>query len=117
MWALSPAPGFMSEETSTLCGSFEGTLYLVFPSELQTRNLCPNINSKQFKSQVTPFFRCIDSPAIPFASSSDFVIMFILPVVSARLLYCSVFFFSGCQATWKPKCVQTSSVSVGEEFR
>ena len=76
MWALSQAPGFMIEETSTSCGSFKGTLYLVFPSELQTR-YCPNINSKQFKSQMTPFFRCIDSPAIPFASSSDFVIMFI----------------------------------------
>ena len=77
MWALSQAPGFMSEETSTSCGSFEGTLYLVFPSELQTGNLCPNVNLKQFKSQVTPFFRCIDSPAIAFASSSDFVIIFI----------------------------------------
>lgn len=77
MWALSQAPGLMIEETSTSCGSFEGTLYLVFPSELQTRNLCPNIKLKQLKSQVTPFFRCIDSPVIPFASSSDFVIMFI----------------------------------------
>lgn len=77
MWAPSQAPGFMSEETSTSCSSFEGTLYLVFLSELHSRSLFPNINSKQLKSQVTPFFRCIDSRAIPFASSSDFVIMFI----------------------------------------
>lgn len=84
MWALSQAPGFVSEETSTLCGSFKGTLYLVFPSELQTPNLFPNINSKKFKSQVTPFFRCIDSSAIPFASSA-LTLLFLLDYFTVRL--------------------------------